>query len=115
MAYGESPEKADTPILPLDLDLPLQRLALAWGVHLDLLRVAAEIIESKTYFSARGWLRLLRESQEAPLTNLIAWRIHQQKTLLLSLAHLPTLRETETQLLLTLLQQMEVSPHVSAA
>ncbi len=115
MESSEQVANAETPILPPELDLPLQRMAQEWGLHTDLLRVAAEIIEKQTYFSARAWLRLLRESQETPENNAMLWRISHQKDLLLSLSSLPSVGESEKSLLTTLLKQLEVHPQVSAA
>ena len=115
MAYSELTANAETPILPQELDLPLQRMAQEWGLHTDLLRVAAEIIEKQTYFSARAWLRLLRESQEIPENNAMIWRISHQKALLLSLITLSSVGESEKNLLATLLKQLEVHPQISAA
>jgi len=115
MEYSESTARANTPILPQELDLPLQRMAQEWGLHADLLRVAAETIENQTYFSARAWLRLLRESQEIPQNNAMAWRVSQQKSLLFSLTLLAGVGESEKNLLQTLLKQLEVHPHITAA
>src|SRR3990167_10378708 len=110
MEYSEPSANAETPVLPQELDLPLQRMAQEWGLHTDLLRVAAEIIEKQTYFSARAWLRLLRESQEIPENNAMIWRISHQKALLLSLITLSSVGESEKNLLTTLLKQLEVHP-----
>lgn len=115
MTCSELSANAETPILPQELDLPLQRMAQEWGLHTDLLRVAAEIIEKQTYFSARAWLRLLRESQEIPENNAMVWRISHQKALLLSLVTLPSVGESEKNMLLTLLKQLEVHPQFTAA
>jgi hypothetical protein len=115
MECSQQSAYSGTPILPPELDLPLQRMAQEWGLHTDLLRVAAEIIEKQTYFSARAWLRLLRESQDIPENNAMLWRISHQKALLLSLISLPSVGESEKNLLLTLLKQLEVHPQVSAA
>lgn len=115
MESSERTATAEAPLLSQELELPLQRMAQEWGIHADVLRVAAEIIEKQTYFSARAWLRLLRESQESAETNLMHWRIAQQKSLLLSLTEHPSITETEKNLLLTLLKQLKVHPQIAPA
>jgi hypothetical protein len=112
----EKLNQQETASISDELYLPLQRLSQDWGLHIELLLAAVDLIDKKTIFTARAWFRLLREAQDTDLDRTaLIWQNRQKKALLLTIARSNCFSDVEQHLLLMILKQLELLPQISAA
>ena len=93
-----------------ELELPLHRVAHQLGVTCDLLGFSAELIERETFFTARGWLRLLQEQVRLSQSPEHDWHLRKQQEFLISLCKNSAFSEHEYNVLQTLLNDLPVPP-----
>jgi hypothetical protein len=98
-----------------ELELPLHRVAHQLGVTCDLLGLSAELIERETFFTARGWLRLLQEQLRLSQQPERHWHLRKQQDFLISLCNSSGFSESEHNTLQALLDYLPAPPVQSAA
>ena len=98
-----------------EIELPLHRVAHQLGITCDLLGLSAELMERETFFTARGWLRLLQEQLHLSQSPEHHWHLRKQQDFLISLCENGRFSPQEHHVLQTLLDYLPAPPVRSVA